>query len=189
MDPLEPVEYSFGTGHGEPTSWSSVPDLIVGGGSVPNAVRLDFDGDGLLDDAMWDSDGDGIADHSILDVDLEESGWDELGLDAAGEQARYFTDPSGAGTWNLEVQGPERAAPESTEQRLDEQRSDEPAPGVPVPAPAAAHEPRLPETRTVGITGMAEPASVPTTADVHLARGREFGVDEPEDRGPVTVGS
>ncbi len=56
-----------------------------------DAVRLDFDGDGLLDDAMWDSDGDGVADRSVLDYDADDGG------------ARYFTDPSGNGTWNVEM--------------------------------------------------------------------------------------
>nr|WP_231914444.1 hypothetical protein [Rhodococcus sp. LB1] len=51
---------------------------------------MDFDGDGLLDDAMWDSDGDGVADRSVLDYD-------------ADDEARYFTDPSGNGTWNVEM--------------------------------------------------------------------------------------
>ncbi|SDE56162.1 hypothetical protein [Rhodococcus tukisamuensis] len=86
------VEYAFGTGDGDQSVWESVADLGIGADDATDAVRLDFDGDGLLDDAMWDSDGDGRADRSVLDVD--------------GPGTRYFTDPSGLGTWDHEVPGP-----------------------------------------------------------------------------------
>ncbi|WP_346764771.1 hypothetical protein [Rhodococcus sp. HNM0569] len=101
---MNPLEYSFGTGVDAPTTWVSGADLALSGGHL-DAVRLDFDGDGLLDDAMWDADGDGIADHSILDVDLEPG-------EPGGERARYFTDPTGLGTWNHEVAPPGTPAPE-----------------------------------------------------------------------------
>ncbi|CAG7588196.1 hypothetical protein ACVH9Z_04350 [Rhodococcus opacus] len=87
---MDPLEYSFGTGADAPTAWTSPADLDLGSSGGVDAVRLDFDGDGLLDDAMWDSDGDGVADRSVLDYD-------------ADDEARYFTDPSGNGTWNVEM--------------------------------------------------------------------------------------
>ncbi|WP_305093184.1 hypothetical protein [Prescottella sp. R16] len=83
------LEYWFGTGDGEITTWSSVADVDVTDDGVFDAVRLDFDGDGLLDDVMWDSDGDGRADRVVLD------------LDGAGE--RWFADPDGRGVWAREV--------------------------------------------------------------------------------------
>ena len=53
--------------------------------AAPNVmIGLDFDGDGLRDDALADLDLDGIADHAILDV--TEGG------------GRWFTD-DGTGTW------------------------------------------------------------------------------------------
>lgn len=99
---MDSLEYSFGNGVDAPTTWTSLADLSVGAMGSIDAVRLDFDGDGLLDDAMWDSGGDGVADHSVLDVD-----------DA--DDARFFTDPSGEGTWNREVQRPDAAPLDFTE--------------------------------------------------------------------------
>ncbi|MFF2111841.1 hypothetical protein [Rhodococcus koreensis] len=87
---MDPLEYSFGTGADAPVAWTSPADLDLGPSGGVDAVRLDFDGDGLLDDAMWDSDGDGVADRSVLDYDAE-------------DESRYFTDPSGDGTWNAEI--------------------------------------------------------------------------------------
>lgn len=84
------VEYSFGTGDGATSTWTSEADLDLGGHGHPDAVRLDFDGDGAADDAMWDSDGDGTADTSVLDVG-----------DPSAD--RFFTDPSHLGVWNREV--------------------------------------------------------------------------------------
>ena len=66
---METIEYFFGTGEGEPTSWHSPADLDLDSDGHLDAVALDFDGDGLIDDAMWDSDGDGVADRSVLDLD------------------------------------------------------------------------------------------------------------------------
>lgn len=94
---MDPLDYSFGTGVGTPTTWTSLADLSVGAVGSLDAVALDFDGDGWRDDAMWDFDGDTVADHSVLDV---------------GDEARYFTDPSGEGTWNQEVPCPEKVSPE-----------------------------------------------------------------------------
>lgn len=122
---MNPLEYSFGTGSDAPTAWMSAADFDLGEPGAADAVRLDFDGDGFLDDAMWDSDGDGVVDHSVLDV--------------GGEDCRYFTDPSGAGTWNVEVAGP-GLAPESSHspppsqgevpERSDTQRPQAPRPGL-----------------------------------------------------------
>ena len=84
------MEYSFGTGDGITTTWTSEADLDLGGHGHADAVRLDFDGDGAADDAMWDSDGDGVADTTVLD----------FGDDAAD---RFFADPSHLGVWDREV--------------------------------------------------------------------------------------
>lgn len=83
------LEYWFGTGHGDPSVWSSAADLDLDGDGVFDAVRLDFDGDGLLDDAMWDADGDGVVDRAVLD--------------AGGSSARWFADPARGGVWAQEV--------------------------------------------------------------------------------------
>lgn len=49
------ITYGFGTGVGEMSEWTSAADRDLSGDGVPDAVRLDFDGDGSADDAMWDS--------------------------------------------------------------------------------------------------------------------------------------
>ncbi|GEE00657.1 hypothetical protein nbrc107696_11030 [Gordonia spumicola] len=67
MDPV--IDYGFGTGDGDPSSWRSPADLDLSGDGVLDAVSLDFDGDGLVDDAMWDTDSDGVADRAALDLD------------------------------------------------------------------------------------------------------------------------
>ncbi|MFC3963752.1 hypothetical protein [Nocardia jiangsuensis] len=96
---MSEIEYVFGTGDGVPHGWSSPPDLALGG--ALDAVRLDFDGDGLLDDALWDADRDGIAELAALDLT------DDGVLD------HFYTDPTDLGTWNHEVTGvPEDAAAE-----------------------------------------------------------------------------
>ncbi|MDR2280047.1 MAG: hypothetical protein LBE07_04225 [Gordonia sp. (in: high G+C Gram-positive bacteria)] len=84
MDPV--IEYGFGTGHGELSSWRSPADLDLTGDGVFDAVALDFDGDGFADDAMWDSNGDGAADRSALDLDDD------------GHPEAVFTD-GGKGLW------------------------------------------------------------------------------------------
>ncbi len=89
---MDLVEYAFGTGIGEPHTWTSDADLDLGEPGGVDAVALDFDGDGWLDDALWDSDGDGRADHSVLDV--------------GSAHERYFTDPGGRGTWAAESTPP-----------------------------------------------------------------------------------
>lgn len=97
---MDLVEYVFGTGAGDPSQWVSPADLDLGEPGGFDAVALDFDGDGLRDDALWDSDGDGYADCSVLDV--------------ASASARYFTDPGGAGTWAVEVPAPVAAGVDGT---------------------------------------------------------------------------
>ncbi|QRY62303.1 hypothetical protein JVX90_18285 [Gordonia sp. PDNC005] len=84
MDPV--IEYGFGTGDGDLSSWRSPADLDLSGDGLFDAVALDFDGDGRVDDAMWDSDGDGVADRSALD------------LDDNGHPDSVFTD-GGKGLW------------------------------------------------------------------------------------------
>lgn len=51
MDSL--IDYIFGPGDGSVTTWTSRADLDLSGDGVADAVRLDFDGDGRRDDAMW----------------------------------------------------------------------------------------------------------------------------------------
>ncbi|MFE0750291.1 hypothetical protein [Gordonia sp. NPDC058843] len=87
MDPA--IEYYFGTGDGPTTRWSGTADLTLGdphSGSL-DAIRLDFDGDGRRDDAMWDTDADGVADVAALDTDDD------------GEPDAFYRD-SGAGLWD-----------------------------------------------------------------------------------------
>ncbi|RVW02038.1 hypothetical protein EGT50_11455 [Rhodococcus xishaensis] len=90
------LEYWFGTGDGELSTWTSAADLDLDGDGVFDAVRLDFDGDGLFDDAMWDVDGDSVVDRAVLD--------------AGQSTARYFADPVRNGVWAQEVSR-ERASP------------------------------------------------------------------------------
>ena len=87
------MRYHFGTGHGPVHRHTSSADLDLPGGAVegPDAVRLDFDGDGRVDDALWDSDGDGAADRAVLDLDDD------------GRPERFFADPSGRGVWDAPV--------------------------------------------------------------------------------------
>ncbi len=87
---VDSLEYFFGTGDGELSTWHDPPDLDVGGDGVLDAVALDFDGDGRIDDAMWDSDGDGRADTVLLDLDD----------DGVAESA--YAD-GGRGLWELPV--------------------------------------------------------------------------------------
>lgn len=88
------ISYHFGTGRGPVHRHASTADAAVPGGRVggsPDAVRLDFDGDGRVDDLLWDTDGDGRADRALLDLDDD------------GRAERGFTDPSGRGVWDAPV--------------------------------------------------------------------------------------
>lgn len=80
------ITYHFGTGRGPVHRHRSPADLALGG-PAPDAVALDFDGDGRVDDALWDADGDGRADRALLDLDDD------------GRPEAAFVDPSGRGTW------------------------------------------------------------------------------------------
>ena len=89
--PSSPLSYRFGTGRGPVHRHASPADLDLPGGALagrPDAVRLDFDGDGRVDDALWDADGDGTADRAVLDLDDD------------GRPERAFADPSGRGVWD-----------------------------------------------------------------------------------------
>ncbi|MFQ6396967.1 hypothetical protein ACLMAJ_26345 [Nocardia sp. KC 131] len=90
---MNEIEYVFGTGDGTVHIWSTEADLELARSGIADALQLDFDGDGLTDDALWDSHGTGIADVSALDLD------DDGVLD------HFYTDPSGLGTWNHLVTG------------------------------------------------------------------------------------
>ena len=67
---------------------ASRADADLSGDGAPDAVRLDFDGDGRVNEALWDSDGDGAADRAVLDLDDD------------GRPEARFTDPSGRGLWD-----------------------------------------------------------------------------------------
>ncbi|MBD0862818.1 hypothetical protein IA539_16635 [Gordonia sp. zg691] len=104
MDPV--IEYCFGPGDGSTTRWSSPADLAIGG-DAPDAVGLDFDGDGRRDDAMWDTDADGVADVAALDTDDD------------GASDAFYRD-SGAGLWDRpvsreEIGGGSGARPDESE--------------------------------------------------------------------------
>ncbi|MGY4098139.1 hypothetical protein ACW2Q0_01025 [Nocardia sp. R16R-3T] len=90
---MNQIEYVFGTGDGTVHVWTSPTDRDVSGSGVGDAVVLDFDGDGLVDDVLWDSHGTGIAD--VVGLDLDDDGV----LD------HFFTDPTGSGTWDHQITG------------------------------------------------------------------------------------
>ncbi|MFQ6325463.1 hypothetical protein ACLMAL_04900 [Nocardia sp. CWNU-33] len=101
---MSEIEYVFGTGDGTVHVWSSQADLELSGPGVADALQLDFDGDGLADDALWDSHGTGIADVAALDLDED------------GVLDHFYTDPSGLGTWNHLVTG---SASDAGSEQLD----------------------------------------------------------------------
>lgn len=105
--PVMELEYSFGTGVADPVAWSSLPDIDLGEPGGPDAVVVDFDGDGHRDDAMWDSDGDGIADVAALDLDDD------------GTPERYFADSDGSGVWGQEVAAAGSALPDQVRTGTD----------------------------------------------------------------------
>ncbi|MEV6430756.1 hypothetical protein [Nocardia sp. NPDC051463] len=101
---MNEIEYVFGTGDGTVHVWSSQADLELSGPDVADALQLDFDGDGLTDDALWDSHDAGAADVAALDLDED------------GVLDHFYTDPSGLGTWNHLVTG---AASDAGSEQLD----------------------------------------------------------------------
>lgn len=98
---MSEIEYVFGTGDGVVHIWSSEADVELARTGTADAVRLDFDGDGLADDVMWDSTGSGVADIAALDLDDD------------GVVDHFYTDPTGLGTWDHRITGtPEDASAE-----------------------------------------------------------------------------
>ncbi|WOC12259.1 hypothetical protein [Gordonia sp. MP11Mi] len=118
------IEYGFGTGDDEMSSWRSPADLDFDGDGAMDAVALDFDGDGLVDDAMWDVDGDGVADRSVLDLDDD------------GIPETQFAD-GGSGLWERPVGPPpaprelEPSEPQARESDLRESVLDTDGDGEP----------------------------------------------------------
>ncbi|MEV0294242.1 pullulanase [Nocardia sp. NPDC050710] len=90
---MNEIEYVFGTGDGTVHVWSSEADLDLARTGTADALQLDFDGDGLADDALWDPHGTGVADIAALDLD------DDGLLD------HFYTDPTGLGTWGHQITG------------------------------------------------------------------------------------
>ncbi|MET7770441.1 hypothetical protein [Nocardia sp. NPDC005366] len=90
---MNEIEYVFGTGDGTVHVWASEADLDLADTGTTDAVQLDFDGDGLADDALWDATGAGVADIAALDLD------DDGVLD------HFYTDPTGLGTWEHRITG------------------------------------------------------------------------------------
>jgi hypothetical protein len=95
---MNEIEYVFGTGDGTVHAWSSQANLELTISGIPDAVQLDFDGDGLADDVMWEPHGTGVAD--VVGLDLDDDGV----LD------HFYTDPSGFGIWDHLITGAESDA-------------------------------------------------------------------------------
>jgi hypothetical protein len=85
------ISYVFGTGQDPVHHHVSPADVALGPAGLRDAVALDFDGDGRVDDALWDADGDGAADRSVLDLDDD------------GRPDHAYADPSGRGLWDTRV--------------------------------------------------------------------------------------
>jgi|GEM_PF-319730 len=95
---MEPViEYVFGIGDGSTTTWTSAAAVVLGGGAA-DAIPLDFDGDGRVDDVLWDRNGDGRADLSGLDLDDD------------GAVDKWFSD-NGSGVWGQSEPDPRGSTP------------------------------------------------------------------------------
>ena len=131
------IDYSFGTGDGVVHEWSSAADPALAGTGLSDAVRLDFDGDGLADDALWDSAGTGIADIAALDLDDD------------GIPDHFFTDPTGLGTWDHRISG---APADADEEPLAWITRTGPAPGHPASTTPEATG-GVPASDGVGPTG------------------------------------
>ncbi|PKZ65177.1 hypothetical protein CYJ73_12805 [Gordonia terrae] len=114
MDPA--IEYFFGTGDGPTTRWSGTADLALGTprSEALDAIRLDFDGDGHRDDAMWDTDADGVADVAALDTDDD------------GVPDAFYRD-SGAGLWDQPVARADLAGDQLPRRDVPDENSRPPA--------------------------------------------------------------
>lgn len=141
---MDSIAYVFGTSAGAVTEWLSAPDLDLGGHG-PDAVLLDFDGDGRVDDALWDTDRDGRADVALLDRDDD-------GL--FGTRLR----DSGDGRWNIAAEHPVR----------EPWAAAVPAP-VPDERPAAPTDPPPDPTPTDPPPGSADPPAPPSVPPVPSA--------------------
>ncbi len=163
MDPA--IEYLFGTGDGQTSSWVSAPDADLDGDGHADAVRLDFDGDGRRDDAMWDTDGDGTADVVAIDRDDD------------GRPDEFYRD-SGAGVWGERVTDPH--TPSADDRRSGGGAAEEP-PEIP-PAPGRVADPPVRSPTTTPSDGDAvvvrrsEDLDGDGTADVELVGTRRAGV-------------
>ncbi|MGU3291220.1 hypothetical protein [Williamsia sp. M5A3_1d] len=127
--PAHPLlSYTFGTGDGAATEWSSPADRDLSGDGIADAVAVDFDGDGHVDDAMWDSDGDGRADLAALDV--------------GGDDPDRFYSDTGRGLWDHRVHDVHVGA-EPTARSTDPAATPMPPASVttPVPEPDPAEKP------------------------------------------------
>jgi hypothetical protein len=111
------IQYSFGTGEGDPNVHHTEANVDVDGDGVADGVALDFDGDGRVDDVMWDSDGDGVADTALLDEND----------DGVAEDA--YNDPTGMGTWNAHGQGGHAQQAPQPQQQPEPQPSPGPTDG------------------------------------------------------------
>ncbi|MBF6286945.1 hypothetical protein [Nocardia cyriacigeorgica] len=141
---MNEIEYAFGTGDGTVDVWSTQADLELAGS--PDAVRLDFDGDGLIDDALWDTQGDGVADVAALDLN------DDGVLDA------FFTDPSGHGVWDHQITG---STADAASEPLDWIVRGEGPPAADAPDSPAGYETSHPAPPPDPVTGQVLPHPAP----------------------------
>lgn len=126
------IEYGFGIGDGHRTVWSSPADLDLSGDGIFDAVALDFTGDGLIVDAMWDSDGDGVADTVRLNV-------------VGDGPEQWYTDEAADGTWSTRIDPDDHGAWNRPDAAADTD------PGCPAAAPhdpVAEPAPALPDPPT-----------------------------------------
>ncbi|MFF0532290.1 hypothetical protein ACFYT3_28415 [Nocardia amikacinitolerans] len=170
---MNDIEYGFGTGDGAVHVWSSPADLDLARTGTADAIQLDFDGDGLADDALWDSHGTGIADVAALDLD------DDGVLD------HFYTDPTGNGTWNHQITG---SAADANSEPLDWIVRTGPDPlaapqnAVPAVTEALADYPIAPEPTANGGTLDHPAPGHPTQLDQPIPPNRS---EPPHDSAPL----
>ncbi|MDY6807887.1 MAG: hypothetical protein SW127_02605 [Actinomycetota bacterium] len=153
---MDPIEYLFGTGNGDTTSWVSAADTDLSGDGHPDAVGLDFDGDGRRDDAMWDSDADGIADIVALDRDDD------------GRVDEFYRD-DGSGVWGQPATGPVGGAPSTHELEIP------PPPGR-VDQPMPPHETAGREDDADAVVVRSIDLDGDGTRDIELVGTRRAGI-------------